>query len=384
MRRAAFSLIEVLIALTLGVVVLTTTVSLVVYAGRESDAARRRAHLSRSASFLNLNLTRDLRAAGLGVPNGPFHDVFFDGSPGRFNAAILIGNDEAIGLVGDLPRPDADAPPFGSLATMPGNDGSVAPNAAARFWWFNDANGLCIPRIAGDGCTTAQTSRLLPGVAGCNRPGAGGDATCPWGLRRLLPNEYFTVIAGDGSWALAKMPADLSTALVPAPDGQHILFQSAGTPADWKKERWGNTNPQVDPPTALRGQGFVASLDRVFIFKRGSAVFRMQCMGVPVPDNVNFPSADVLTMPDPSQLDYAVTGREKTTCVGPELVADHVRSFHLTFVDGEGKELTLPLNAADKRAVRGVRWSVDMEDDRSGKLPVRESMEGAVALRNLP
>ncbi len=378
MRRFGFTILEVLVALTLGVVVLGTAVSLAAVASEQGAAARRRAHLARTASFLDLTLARDLRHAGLGMPTGPFHSGTFGGGPGRFNAPILIGTATSVGIVGDVPRPDADAAPFGSLATLPGGPG--------RFFWFNDVTGICIPSLGNiRGCAISDTSRVLTGVGGCNRIGGGIDANCPWGLRRVLPDEYLVVTAGDGSWALARMPA-LGAALVraPAPHGDHLLLQSAGLPADWVAARWPNANPSVDPPTALRGQGFVATLDRVFYVHSGTTISRIQCMGTPEPDNTGFPDKDALVVPSVAALSYAPSGGQpRTTCVGPELIADHVESLAFTYVDAAGAALAVPLNAADKRATRGVRWRVAFHD-RRGTHPVREVVEGAIALRNLP
>jgi prepilin-type N-terminal cleavage/methylation domain-containing protein len=385
--RRGFTILEVLVALTIGVVVLGSAVSLVVVAGRHSDAARRRAHLARTASFLDHNLSRDLRHAGLGMPTGPFHSVFASGE-GRFHAPILVGTVTAVGLVGDLPRPDADGAPFGALATIPGSDGTSPP---ARFWWFNDNNGLCIPSLTpsatGTRCSLAETSRLFPGLGGCDAPGRGGDLTCPWGRRNLLPDEYFVVVAGDGSWALARMPGpgSLGASLVVGPSGRHLLFASNSTSADWDPLLWRNANPQVDPPAAQRGQGFVSSLDRVFYFQQGQTLQRLQCMGVPDPENPGFPSADITDMPPLDALRYTPPGgRPRTSCVGPELVADLVQHVEFVFLDVLGNELPRPLTAEGKRAVRGVTWHIEFADLRARGIPVRETLEGAVALRNLP
>lgn len=389
MVRRAFTLIEVMVALTLGVVVLGTAVNLAVAAGQDHDASRRRAHLARTASFLNRTLANDLRHAGLGMPTGPFHGTFSSGGTGRFNAPVLIGTTDSIGIVGDLPRPDADGAPFGSLASMPGGTGTGGSANAARFWWLNDNTGTCIPRkpSASVGCRLSTTSRLAAGAGDCNAAGKGGDASCPWGLRRLVAEEYFVVIAGDGSWALAQMPAQtgIANALVEAPDGQHLLFQSASAiNGDWDPLKWPNANPQLDPPVALRGQGYVSSPDRVFFFKQGNTIQRVQCSGVPDPDNAAFPSANVQTMPAVAALAYTPPGgRPTTTCIGPELLADHVQSLSLSYSDKNGATLTLPLDAARKREVRAIRWRVVFEDKRFGRATVAETLEGTIALRNL-
>ena len=388
--QRAFTIIEILVALTLGVVVLGTTVSLAVLAGQDHDAGRRRAHLARTASYLDRNLSRDLRHAGLGMPTGPFHTGTFGSGTGRFNAPILIGTTDSIGIVGDLPRPDADGAPFGSLASIPGSSGIGGSPGAARFWWFNDNTGTCIPSttVTATSCKLSKTSRLMPGAGECNAVGAGNDPTCPWGLRRLVADEYFVVIAGDGSWALAKMPstAGIANALVAAPDGRHLLFQSASAVGgDWDPVRWRNVDPQVDAPVALRGQGYVSSPDRVFYFKQGRTLQRVQCTGAPDPDNAGFPSANVTTMPNVAALAYTLPGGRTPgpTCVGPELIADHVESAVFTYIDKDGAALALPLDGPRKRQVRGIRWRIAFRDARGGRQTVNETVEGAVALRNL-
>ncbi len=389
--KRAFTIIEILVALTLGVVVLGTTVSLAVLAGQDHDAARRRAHLARTASFLDRNLARDLRHAGLGMPTGPFHTGTFGSGDGRFNAPVLLGTVDAIGIVGDLPRPDADGAPFGSLASIPGSSGLGGSPGAARFWWFNDNTGTCIPSTSAtaNSCKLSRTSRLMPNAGECNAIGGGNDPTCPWGLRRLVADEYFVVIAGDGSWALAKMPSSttaIANSLVTAPDGRHLLFQSAsGVGGDWDPIKWRNVDPQIDAPVALRGQGYVSSPDRVFYFKDGTTLQRVQCYGAPDPDNAGFPDADATAMPATAALAYTLPGGRtpSPTCVGPELIADHVVSVAFSYTDKNGAILAIPLDAARKRDVRGIRWRIVFEDARGGRQTVNETVEGGIALRNL-
>lgn len=406
--RRGFTILELLVGLTVSAIVLAA----VVHIFRDTMVAQRRqrvrAELARQGAFLGNMLHRELRVIGLGRPTGT---SVIGGQPAP--VAISFAGDRALGFVADLPRPDATFSTFGFLEDRPAGFG--------RIMFHTDQNGACAPD--GGACPIETSSTLYRGD-GATCASAAGDRTCPWGNKRLRPDEVFQVVAGNGSWTnVAPDGGALSMLPTPALDGGTVrglvldttinAARAQGWPATWTNFTRG------DAPVDIRGQGFVATLDRVFYRHCGVAcpggsglnrvLERRQCWG-PVVSNdaawpgnaVNTNEADLLGGAfDPA----AAPGAE---CTPWEVVARDVetvtfsyfreRTANPTNADSPATDVTnatfgLALAARQRSAqprvgtqlgradIRQVRYAVVLRRDVDG-FAIRHDVVGGVRLRN--
>jgi prepilin-type N-terminal cleavage/methylation domain-containing protein len=269
-RRQGFTILELLIGLSVALVVLAAVVSLFSRTMQTQRRQRVRSELGRQGAFLGHLLQQELRVAGLGVPTA----TSVEGAlPPPVH--VLFAGTSAIGFVADVPRPDATFSTFGVLDDRPAG--------VRRLMWHTDQNGACAPQAAG--CPVNETSVLYRGdTALCTDP---GDRTCPWANRRLRPGEYFVAAAGNGSWAnlLAAGSGDNASGLVMqasvSPDGggvRGLLVDAASNAAEARgwPVAWVNTS-RGDAPVDVRGQGFVSTPDRIFY--RGCGIHGNTCVG---------------------------------------------------------------------------------------------------------
>lgn len=382
--RRGFTLIEVLVSLSISVAVLAIATGLTATAMRDAKRSRVRSDLARDASLLDGQLRRDLMVLGLGVPVGRnITPGYGTGGISAFYAPILVAAPTEIGFIADLPRPDAQMSPFGYLPNQPlgGTD---------RILWHNDSNGACLPDATAGSCSTADTSVFFPGEAGCAAAGAGlgsaADRVCPWSMKRLAildgNSEAFQVVAGDGTWVhtKAKFPATLlASAAAPRP----LALQ---TDTSWHGA-WANVAPR-DPPMNIRGQGFVTTIDRIF-YKLDTAtgrVVRVQCWGDPDPNHPNWPDSSATAIPPFDDLTDVTPhgGTPYEQCTTPEVFARNVTSVSFRYFDNAGAELTGIDSALEKMSIRRIDYVIQLhkETGYEGHYPVEESLEGSIAVRN--
>ena len=219
-RRRGFTILELLVGLSVALIVLAAVVSLFSRTMQTQRRARARAELGRQGAFLGHLLQQELRLAGLGVPTA----TSVEGALPPVVHVLFAGNN-ALGIVADLPRPDATFSTFGVLDDRPAG--------VRRLMWHTDQNGACAPQASG--CPVNETSVLYRGdTALCT---ASGDRTCPWANHRLRPGEYFVAAAGNGSWAnlLAAGSGDNASGLVMqtsvSPDGGSMAISTSSMSA---------------------------------------------------------------------------------------------------------------------------------------------------------
>ncbi|HEY3446974.1 MAG TPA: hypothetical protein VGK67_11450 [Myxococcales bacterium] len=328
-RRTGFSLLELVIAGTimLVLVVFATQVfgSLVLVHRRDVERSRMRA-----ASDLVLStLARDLRHAGLGVPEGGNVSTGAAFPPAVFQAGLT-----EVGFLADLPRPDAALNGYSELA---GDQPS-----ASMVVLLNELSGDC-GSDTGSSCSTESMSLAVrpAGVAGC---GASATApTCPWAQQRYRAGERVIVANGLGTWAEMTVGGSLSTV-----SGGRRGLALTGAPS-----HIGGAN--------LPRRGFVSTPDRVFYrLDGGDAVQRGQCWG------------------GPGTSDACVTGAEGS---GWETLARDVSRFELAFHRADGSAIApLPATVAAASATRRV--SVLLELSRTvADQPLSLSTQTTLATR---
>ena len=418
MSRRAFTLLELIIAVTMGIAIMTAVVAVLLVAGDEGKRARAHGELVRDASFLAQVLQQDLRQAGLGVPAGAhiMQDCDATGTacafeygtvaPARFGARrIIFAGPSAIGLVADLPRPDANWSTFGTLHNRP------VGNATDAVVWHTENNGPCAADTAAS-CNPGVTSTFFPGAAAaeeCDGSGGVASITCPWSLRRVVGGDRLQIVDGGGNWShtAAVSPLARVTRSLPTPPGGSIFalqvtpsfdLQPITADASGADRTWGNATAVSfnDGPGGVPGTGWVTTLDRAFFQLSGTTITRIQCFGDPDPAHASWPVVGAASIPAIAalRLTPATPGGDATTaahtCIGPEVVARNVTAFGLRYLlddDADGdvdRTLTSVTTAAELNAIRRIEYTatVQVTPPQMTK-PVRYDIEGTVQLQNL-
>lgn len=359
------TLIELMVALAMLAIVLTVSVGLLVGSIRSGARARARAELARQGLFASEVMHQELRMAGLGVPM-PSGEHIADGYAGAgdttFDTVVILANGTQVGVVADLPRPDAQYNALGVLHNRPGG-------TQHNVMWENENNGRCVPDTGGMTCSTADTSRFFPGEDGCDSTGDGADRTCPWGMKRVAVNERIQVVAGSHAWTHAGLQNAYTMDAIGVPNG----VMSLRLASDWDPS-WPNVDTD-DFPVGISGQGFVTTIDRVFFALQGTDLVRIQCRGDPDPQNVGWPDLGTNALPSMAALAFTPTGGSANVCVGPEVIAKNVASLTFTYFDGAGGV------AATKDAVRRIVWTMVLRRNVFGR-SVTQDIVGSAAIRN--
>jgi prepilin-type N-terminal cleavage/methylation domain-containing protein len=394
-----FTLIELAISIALGVIVLGTAAAVMATALRDNRRARVHSELQRDAELASQLLAQEIRQAGLGVPSGRHisedctgagvcNFIYGTNSSGTANAlelsarSILVAGTDEIGILGDLPRPDANYNVFGPLHGRNTATNTSGTNRDA-IAWHTENNGTCVPPEPGVSCTTGAASTFFPGGPNCN---TGTELTCAWASRRIAPAEALQIVDGSGNWSHARVGGTL--AAVPAatgPQGLRLAFRFDQGGA----VRWAN-NSIAAGPAGFVGQGWVTTLDRVFyqVDPATRRLLRRQCWGDPDPRHPQWPPEDVNAVPaSPQSVSPTSTGSTQvtgTTCIGPETVARSVLSLTFAYADGNGNPLTTFPDGDSKNRIRRVSWTLILQraDESLGPTPVTYTIQGATRIEN--
>lgn len=375
-RQLGFSLIEVVVALALGISILAVAIGVLAEFTRQANQKRVRTELAREAALFSLRLSSDARGAGLGVP--PSGSPHANGAIGAFYGPILVAAGSQLAFLGDFTRPHAQYQTFGTLASFVPSSTHPLTEITA---WHTENNGTCAPSGT-SGCSTADASVFFPGVAGCNASSGVADRVCPWGLKRVGAGDRLQIVAGDGSWIHTAAASPLamhdpfSTGHGPGQPAAFVLGapQLSGT--------W--TNVTGGPPVHTPGMGWVTTLDRVFYryvaAAGGGVIERRQCWGDPDPADADFPSATATAIPaNPDQVSPAGV---VNTCTRWERMLRDVKSASFAYFDESATAVAEPINTALlKQSVRRIDYHVVLEKRASG-FAVSHEIAGTVGLRN--
>jgi prepilin-type N-terminal cleavage/methylation domain-containing protein len=392
MKARAFTLIEVIVALVLSATLMSVVLGILAATLRDGRRARVHSEMLRDADLVTHLLNSDLRLAGVGVPatTGVNIDVLYGAAPPTsFYGSVIVASTTQVGILGDLPRPDANYGAFGAIHRRPTGDGTAIA-------WHNENNGSCMPDNNAGTCIVGRDSLFFPdNAAGCNNTGNGAvfsDRKCPWGMRRTLPGDHIIITAGDSNWATATLTGDVQRLAAAAGLPQvysaelspgYLVTVMAGGPPPTPTAVWPN-NAATDGPGGIAGQGFVATLDRVFFRRVGSTITRRQCWGDPDPNQAGFPSVNVNAVPASPQL-VAATGVTPNECTDEEVVARNVSGFAIRTFDVNNAPITLGNPVAgppDKSDVFRIDYTVDFQKMVDGR-NVTHRVQGSVRLTNL-
>ena len=370
--RRAFSLIEITVALAISGVLLTVVMSTLTVTLRDSRRTRVHSEILREAESVSHLLNSELRLAGLGVPTGVHTDATYGTTPPvSFYAALIVGGSNQIGVLADLPRPDANYSAFGAIHSRP--TGLIVQSVA----WHTENNGACMPDSTGTSCVAGRDSLFFAdNAAGCNATGTGApfeDRKCPWGLRRVLAGESIVIAAGDGNWSDATITGEVVR--------NNLISNAfaARVNPGYDFVDWPNLLPGQGPG-GIAGQGFVATPDRVFYSLVGATIVRRQCWGDPNPNDGDWPNAATNTVPASPETTSG-GGAANTTCTPAEVVARNVTSLAFSYFDALGAAVTV--SAGTKAAVRRVDYIINFAKTVDGR-PVLHQVTGSVRLTNLP
>lgn len=365
MRKSprAFTMLELVLGLTMGAIVLGALVAILGNALVENRRQRAHSELQRDAEFVMQMLTQEIRLAGLGVPTGSHIDPAFGaGAPSTFDARrILVAGATDMLIMGDLPRPDANYPAFGNLHDR-------ANGALDRIAWHTENNGTCVPGA----CVIGNASVFFPGGEDCDSATA---RTCPW-YGRLASGDRIQIVDGPGRWGHTAM-----SSLVPAVSNGVVSAQLSvamdGTGS------WTNAT-DGDAPTGTYGQGWVTSIDRVrYRYDAGtSTLLRTQCWGDPDPEHANWPVATAAAVP--ASLLVNPTGAAQTICTAEEIVARNVTSVAFRYVTDAGVDQTGANTANAKNLIRRVEWIIEFSKvDATLGRTVAYTAVGSVNVQNV-
>lgn len=356
-------MIELVIGLTMGAIVLGALVAILGTALVENRRQRAHSELQRDAEFVVQLLTQEIRQAGLGVPTGAHVDpAFGTGAPSTFDARrILVAGATDMLIMGDLPRPDANYPAFGTLHDR-------ANGALNRISWHTENNGTCVPGT----CVIGDASVFFPGGGDCDSATA---RTCPW-YGRLGSGDRIQVVEGSGQWAHSAM----STLAPTVSNGVVSAQLSVGLDGTG---RWVNA-VHGDAPTGTYGQGWVTSIDRVrYRYDAGTNTLRRtQCLGDPDPEHGNWPDATASTVP--ASLSVDPTGTAPTSCTAEEIMARNVSSVAFRYLTGAGVDQAGAATANAKNLIRRVEWTIEFSKvDATLGRPVAYTAVGSVNVQNV-
>jgi prepilin-type N-terminal cleavage/methylation domain-containing protein len=365
-RSFGFTLIEMLVALVMGVIVMSVSMGILARTSVNASRDAVRASLVREANLIHAMLQHDHRYAGVGVPRrGSLSNAaeLFDGS-------ILVASANELGLLGDFPRPHAPYNTFGALWNEPGGDNQT-------FTWVTENSGACIPPQ----CTTGDYSVFFPGTGeSCDAAADFNNRTCPWGLKRLENNDRYLIASGNGEWTRGQFTF-AATEMVQN-GTNNTWFPSLATGWVDPGPSWPNVLP-TDAPAGVAGMGWVTSLDRVFWdYDSGTTTLRRrQCWGDPDPLHTNWPRDTGTAIPaNPDTL----TGGLFAQCSAWEVISDRVVSAAFTYFDASS--VTTPIagainTSALKQSVRMVKYDLVLEETHRG-VPVQFPVRGAAPIRN--
>lgn len=400
-RPGGFSLLEMLVALSMSAVILTVTTSALVTNITNEKRARARSAMMREGAFASAVLTGALRNAGLGVPVSPHLDN------GELHTHVVtVGTTHTVGIVADVARPHRHLATFGELhgrAPFSGSDCPSDPgyNAAATgpahrhayLAWHTPNNGACMPGSGTLSCRIEATSQFFPNELAGQRCTSWGHRMCPWGMGRLSPNEPFQIIAAGGLWTDAVFPT------APAlEEKRNTFFLELNTGWTDASDTWSNCSGAA--PHEVTGGGYVTTLDRIFfrICEKGNlgacntavpanppyVLQRKQCWGRVEPSHANWPNGSN-SIASPSALSTDVDCQPDPDAEWESLLSD-IEQFRFAFFDsGDATNaptaLTLPLAEADKANVRRFVFEMTLQKDIDG-FEVRHDLAGSVAIRN--
>lgn len=383
-KRRGFSLIEVMVALSLGAIV--TTVAYQVYAMAKHTAVQAsvRGQLARDAQLALDLLGNDFVAFGEGVPAGLCGDESC--TMGSSLLPILrVGRSSNLVFLADAPLPNSELSGVAVLTRF------AADAASADVAVASEVSGDCTPYSQGAFNAFRCDSESRTFIVGLEmatspEPCAGGllggelRRTCPWGLNKwaatsnksMAPVNLLAV--GEGGVFFARLFDNLTFVDVDNYRGIRLLAATAG-PATLNSAQF----------LGKAGGGALITLDRIFwALENATGVTeecdttncilkRRQCWGeVADPAAPGFPNAAADFVSSQAELENCTPGIDGTDW---EIVLRNIESF--AFIYYQGGPAALPINAktngltlAQLPLVRAIQVEMTLAKETSGPGPI--------------
>lgn len=438
-RHRGFTLLELAVALAMSGIVIGTITGLLVTILNEQRRSRAHSELLRYGTFSSQLMNHELRQAGLGVPRsfdqncvpvganlrqtcvtatvtvcGADYGTVQSTMAGalRFDTSVILAATDQVGVVADLPRPDAQYNAFGPLHNRATAVSGSSSDTSSYLMWHNENNGLCAP---GNTCSVASTSIFFNDAAQtCGTGSSANNRQCPWGMRRVLGGERLQVVAGDATWSTAAADGSGTSQTVTNIDSGRlalklsVAFDLPKSDADFPtRGKWGNQLPG-EGPGGVRGVGWVTTLDRVFFVHDPTSrtLLRVQCSGDPDPGHTDWPNHTVARLAVPLNIgNLALTPAgapvAANSCIGPEVVAREIDAVEFSYFNAAGNAITpgaditganaptcgasFAAPATSKSAVRRIDYVLRFRKSVDGNAAhdVRHQVNGSIRLQNL-
>lgn len=366
-----FSLVEVIVALTIGAVLMSA--ALVTFTGGKYTVqeSARRAQMARDAQLVLDLLGKDIGSLGAGVPVGSCLDGC-SATTERLSPALRRATSDGLVFLGDAPFPNAELPGVATLTRFAGDVSSAQVAVIA------EVSGPCTPPSTSASnafqCSTAATTPLagtFPASDDCRQtqPTA---RTCPWMLNKWQASNAAPV---------------------------HLTFVDAA--GDFFQRRWNGTNVVVDNHFGIEvqaetggaavltrnlfydpiGSGYVVNLDRIMwsVEDAGGGtcdsgdtctVRRRQCWGhIDTPSAADFPLAGTVAFTSSSAPRNCTAPTDGT---GWETIVegvDGVTNFNIEYFGANGASLGTDVTLANLTNVRSLVVTMTLQD-RVGQGPI--------------
>lgn len=389
-RTRGFTLIELMVALALGLAVTAAAMGVLLSAVSTQKEGTMRAELARDAQLTMDLLTRDLSYLGAGVPRGfesaPAGNLLATGvgtlnaTIGYFNGRadrqlrppIRIARNDYIAFLGDLPYPNAE------LSGIVGvNHMSTAATTTSDVAVVSELSP-CSPENGATNyvCDTSDESLIQwVGTADCAAGTLTTSPTCPWGMKKWqvtgATNPRLVVGAVDGSWFRREWNM---SSIAAVNERMAITLTGGALPVNRFVE-------------SSLGGGYMANIDRVFWSlenKAGGAacggsdctLWRKQCWGWTMattqPNAAGFPGLNASVIR---------SGASPADCGDPdngtpwEKVMSDIKSLNIRYfrVDNLNTALTptTGLAAQQLAQARVIEIDLEMKRDIPGTTPTR-------------
>jgi prepilin-type N-terminal cleavage/methylation domain-containing protein len=367
LHARAFSLVEVILALTISAVLMSA--ALITFSGGKYTVqeSARRGQMARDAQLVVDMMSRDLASLGAGVPQG----ACLNGCSAvteTLTPALRRATSDAFAFVGDAAYPNAEISGAALLTRIAGDADSASVAMTA------EVTGPCTPPATGASnayqCTTSTTTPLAGAFVNtdnCNQaqPNA---RTCPWEMNKWQAsnavNAHLTFVDAAGDFYQRRW--DGTTAIVDNYYGITVQNETGGSSVLTR-------NNFYDPI----GSGYISHLDRIFwsVEDAGGGtcdagdtctVKRRQCWGrIETPSDAAFPSAGTAAFVSPSDPLNCAAPNEGT---GWETIVDGVTSFDITYFGANGVAIAAPVPVANLRSVRSLVITMEVQE-RVGQGP---------------
>lgn len=366
-----FSLVEVIIALTIGAVLMSA--ALITFSGGKYTAqeAARRAQMARDAQLVLDMLGRDINSLGAGVPIGTCLNGC-SATTEKLSPALRRATSDSLAFLGDAPFPNAELPGVATLTRFAGDANSDTVALIA------EVSGPCTPPATSASnafqCQTSVTTPLagtFPSSDDCKQA-APTARTCPWMMNKWQASNtapvHLTFVDAAGDFFQRKWNG--TTAVVNNHFGIQVQAETGGA-AILTRDLF------YDPI----GSGYIVNLDRILwsVEDAGGGtcdsgdtctVRRRQCWGHnDTPSAADFPSTGTAAFTSSSTPRNCTAPTDGTGWETLVEGVDGVTDFNIEYFGANGASLGTNVTVANLINVRSLVVNMTLQD-RVGQGPI--------------